>query len=76
VQIVQQAYRNGHLALICQCGGCGARYNVPTWAEVEPLVVAVRAEGDRADAAVSGQWWHTVADRIAAGYLLIEAVPS
>jgi hypothetical protein len=25
-QIVQQAYRHGVLALIGQCGGCGARF--------------------------------------------------
>lgn len=80
VKIVQQAYRNGHLALICQCGGCGARYNLPTLAEAEPVIVACRAKADQLehahntgryrdepmDGAVA--WWHAVADRIAAGY--------
>lgn len=76
VRIVQQGYRNGHLALICACGGCGARYNVPTWELAEPIVVAVRAEADRRafDAERAGRtdgqvaWYHAVADRIAAGY--------
>ncbi len=69
-QIVQQAYRNGVLALIGQCGGCGARFNLPTWDAVEPVVVAVRSEGDRHERREpgAGQWWHTIADRITAGY--------
>jgi hypothetical protein len=71
VHIVQQAYRGGVLALIAECGGCGARYNLPTLADAEPYIVACRAEADRAerrDGAGAGKWWHQVADRIAAGY--------
>jgi hypothetical protein len=67
VRIVQQGWRNGHLAVICQCGGCGARYNLPTWEEAEPLVVACRAQADK-QGAQAPTWWHAVADRIAAGY--------
>jgi hypothetical protein len=80
VKIVQQAYRGGNLAVICQCGGCGARYNLPTLVEAEPVIVACRAKADQLahqhrvgahrdtpmDGAVA--WWHGVADRIAAGY--------
>ncbi len=74
VRLVQQGYRQGVLAAIFQCGGCGARFNLPTWAEVEPVVVAIRAEADR-DARQGGRpaWWHTIADRITAGYKAAEA---
>jgi hypothetical protein len=69
-QLVQQAYRAGVLAVIGKCGGCGARFNLPTLADAEPVIVACRAEGDRREQqdAGMGKWWHTVADRIAAGY--------
>jgi hypothetical protein len=70
VKIVRQAYRNGHLALIGICGGCGAMYNYPTWADVEPVIVACRAQADKVPsyAPFSPAEWHKVADRIAAGY--------
>ena len=69
VGIVQQGFRNGVLALICRCGGCGAKYNLPTWSDAEPVVVACRAEADRrARETGDGTWWHAVADRIIAGY--------
>ncbi len=70
VKIVQQAYRNGVLALICECGGCGAKYNLPTIQDAEPIIVACRAEADAADKRNdgAGKWWHAIADRIAAGY--------
>jgi hypothetical protein len=73
VRIVQQAYRGGVLALICECGGCGARYNLPTLADAEPVIVACRAEADAAarrdgDDSSQARWWHRVADRIAVGY--------
>ena len=69
VGIVQQGFRNGVLALICRCGGCGAKYNLPTFSDAEPVVVACRAEADRkCHENGDGAWWHAVADRIAAGY--------
>ena len=82
VGIVQQGFRNGVLALICRCGGCGAKYNLPTLADAEPVIVACRAEADnaqqRAKVASRGTtdgsedstvtFWHAIADRIAAGY--------
>lgn len=74
VLIVQQGYRNGNLAVICRCGGCGAPFNLPTQADAEPVIVACRAEADRMEKrGESGAWWHTVADRIAAGYA--QAIP-
>lgn len=69
VRLVQQAYRNGFLVPICECGGCGARYNLPELKDAEPLILACRAEADRHQRrGESGTWWHTVADRIEAGY--------
>lgn len=64
VRLIQQAYRNGHLAAICECGGCGARYNLPTLADAQPLIDACRARAARD----TSPWWAAVADRIAAGY--------
>jgi hypothetical protein len=67
VRIVQQAYRAGVLAVICQCGGCGARYNVPTLAEAQPIIEACEREaGYRAEG--PGGWWRMIAKRIAEGY--------
>jgi hypothetical protein len=69
VKIVQQAYRNEHLALICACGGCGARYNLPTLAAAEPVIGACRAMAeDRPRDERRAAWWQAVADRIADGY--------
>lgn len=68
VQIVQQAYRHGNLAVICRCAGCHTAYNLPTWAYAEPLVVALRAEADRDQTDAHAAYYHAVADRIAAGY--------
>jgi hypothetical protein len=77
-KIRQQAYRNGNLALIGSCGGCGAPFNLPTWKDAEPVVVACRAEADKAlriwiSSTEQGdkpraKWWDAIADRIAAGY--------
>jgi len=69
--ICQQGWRGGVLALIGKCGGCGAKFNLPTWEAAEPVVVALRAEGDRReqrDGTGQGAFWHTIADRITAGY--------
>lgn len=70
VQLCQQGYREGVLAAICKCGGCGVRFNLPTFAAVEPLIVAIRAEGDRMQAKEPGRgkWYQDVADRVMAGY--------
>lgn len=80
VRIVQQAYRGGVLAVICQCGGCGARYNLPTLEDVRPVLEACEAEAERLerehrcgpyrdqpmDSGVA--WWREVRRRIEAGY--------
>jgi hypothetical protein len=69
VRLVQQAYRGGQLVVICECGGCGARYNIPTLAEAEPLIAACRQEAARRERRnESGAWWTAVAERIRAGY--------
>jgi hypothetical protein len=65
VRFGQQAYRDGVLALICECGGCGAKYRVPTLADAQPIIDRMREE----QKARGGDWYGKVADRIEAGYL-------
>jgi hypothetical protein len=71
VMIVQQRLWEGNLVLVCQCGGCGARYRLPTIEDVRPVVEACIGEADvkrRAGDESGARWWMTVAERIAAGY--------
>jgi hypothetical protein len=76
VRIVQQRIWDGLLVLVLECGACGARYRCPTFADAEPVVVACRSQADRlqreADLRPPNDglvgWWHTIADRITAGY--------
>jgi hypothetical protein len=79
VRIVQQRIWEGRLALVLECGACGARYRCPTFEDAEPVVVACRAQADRLQHLANvdprgnhedGQvgWWHAIADRITAGY--------
>jgi hypothetical protein len=68
------------LMAILKCGGCGAKWRAETWADAEPYVVALRAEGDRRHKDVwiedengvkqyeGEKFWHTIADRVTAGY--------
>lgn len=84
VLVAQQGFRGENLELrtIVRCGACGAAYSLPRSA-AEELVVAIRAKGDsrvhqgwvasrlngkKEDYAHEGAWWHTVADRVMAGY--------
>lgn len=73
VKITGQAVRNGNLALICECNGCGATYHLPTWEDAAPVVLALveraleelkRPTPDESRA----KWYRTIADRIRAGY--------
>lgn len=77
VGIVQQRKLSptGPLALICQCGVCGTRFNLPTKADVAPIVEACLKEAERCNHPVPSmadpKWakhWATIADRILAGY--------
>lgn len=79
VRLVQQRVWEGKLVAVCECA-CGARYRLPTLEDAEPIIVACRAEADRAyrraqtsphgtdseDSTIN--FWHTIADRITAGY--------
>lgn len=71
VQICQQRRIGDHLVLIARCGGCGAKYNLPTWDDAKPYVDACIKESERAewksdiDRAI---WWTKIATRIAEGY--------
>lgn len=79
-RIVQQRVWSGRLVLIADCPGCEAKYRLETWDMVQPYIIAARAEADRAqkraNVSIYGaqsedstvKFWHTIADRIAAGY--------
>lgn len=57
------------LRAILRCGGCGDMWRAETWEDAEPYVVALRAEADsRERQGDSGKFWHTIADRLEAGY--------
>lgn len=82
VLLCQQRAYEGKLVAICQCGGCGTKWRLETMEMAEEAMVALRSEADRRihDARVSshklserdilreGDWYHKIADRIAAGY--------
>jgi|SRR5215216_7670035 len=77
VKIAQQRLVGDLLVLICECGGCGARYRLPTLEDAEPVIVAIRTTADRRAklegtsidcGGPSAAWWHKIADRILAGY--------
>lgn len=69
VQIVQTALRGGRWVLVARCGGCHYPYRYDTRQDVEPVIVAIRAEADQATRTDPGRsrWLHTVADRILEG---------
>lgn len=87
VKIVQQRQLpDGTLAVVCQCGGCGAKWRLSTWEEAEPLVVALRSEADREARRFAptpegkegneraARFWHQMADRVTAGYAATPAL--
>lgn len=63
----QKLLQDGRLVPIMRCGGCGTKYRVEEPADIEALVVALRAEGDRRAKDGAGDWWQTIADRVEAG---------
>lgn len=76
VHLVQQKLlRDGRLVPIMRCGGCGAKWRLENPAEIEALVVAIRAEADRKerDGRHNGtgkndrRWYDQVADRVLSG---------
>lgn len=71
VHLVQQKPApDGTLMAIMQCGTCGAKWRLPTWDDAEPVVVALRVQADNRERCSAGspEFWHQVADRVAAGY--------
>lgn len=70
VQVTQQRLVNGRLALICRCGGCGAKWRLETEEEAAPIVAALEAEVTRQAKAdpIRAQWTQTIANRIIDGY--------
>lgn len=73
----EKVLRDGRLVPVLRCGGCESAWRVEDPHEIEAIVVACRAEGDRPRGGVNDPvqtrtWWHTIADRIAIGAKLHE----
>lgn len=69
VHLCQQRWWNGLLVGVLCCSSCGAKWRLETLTDAEPAVVALRAEADR-HGGTQAAWWHTVAERLLAGYHL------
>lgn len=69
VRIVQQRYVEGRLVLVAMCGGCRAKWRVPTIEDAEPYIAGClkRAEEEERRNG-SPEWWRKVAERIRDGY--------
>lgn len=68
VRISQQKVFNGMLILICECGGCGAKWRCETLEMAQPLIDKCRLYGSQDSRDGYSAWWNTIADRIKAGY--------
>lgn len=67
LQLVQvKPLADGRAVPILQCGGCKAKFRVESPEEIAEIVVALRRRGDMRNPDYSAEWWHTLADRIAA----------
>ncbi|HEV3071881.1 MAG TPA: hypothetical protein VGY76_10710 [Solirubrobacteraceae bacterium] len=66
VHLCAQRWWNGLLVGVLRCDACGLMWRLETLADAEPVAVALRSEADRHGA--SRAWYHTVADRLLAGY--------
>lgn len=67
----QQRVWEGHLVLVAECGDCGAAFRLETLEQAEEVIVACRSKADREtrdDNPSVAKYWHTIADRITAGY--------
>lgn len=75
VQIAQHRLIDGKLVLVCACGGCGAKYRLPTLDDAQPVVDALLKMADESDVSERfgggtsrGDYYRVVAERIVAGY--------
>jgi hypothetical protein len=67
VHLCAQRWWNGLLVGVLTCSSCGCKWRLETLADAEPIAVALRSEADR-QRAERAAWFHTVADRLLAGY--------
>lgn len=65
VRIVQQRLWGGHLALVCECGSCGAKYRLPTLEDARPILDVL---ADKSRDKSTREYYQLIADRIVAGY--------
>ena len=77
VHLVQQKWQaDGTLAIICQCGGCGAAWRVGTLEEAKPYIAALIKEAESREhqgrhngtSEADGRFYRIIAARIEHGY--------
>jgi hypothetical protein len=67
VHLCAQRWWDGLLVGVLRCSACGVKWRLETLADAEPVAVALRSEADRLGASQAA-WYHTVVDRLLAGY--------
>ncbi len=67
VQLCAQRWWRGLLVGVLRCKACGVMWRLETLAEAEPVALVLRSEADRLGASQAA-WYHTVAERLLAGY--------
>lgn len=67
VHLCAQRWWDGLLVGVLRCDACGAKWRLEKLADAEPVALALRIEADRHSASRAA-WFHTVADRLLAGY--------
>lgn len=70
----QKMQADGVLATVVCCTGCNALARLTTWADAEPIVLALRTMADDAiaedrDDGERGRFLHAMADRVQSGYV-------
>lgn len=71
VRICQQRLVDGKLVLVCECGGCGAKYHLPTLEDAAPILSALEALAESDDFGkdeARAKYHREVAARIVGGY--------
>ncbi len=57
VKLAQQRYVDDQLVAVCECGGCGTKWRLATIEDAQPIIDALREQGQAG-----------IADRVEAGY--------
>ncbi len=68
VRLVQQRVWEGKLVLVMECGGCGAKYRLPTLEDAQPVIDSLKKQFDEKESTHGGHYYRLMAERIVAGY--------